>query len=60
MVVVVTVPELAVMVVDPAANALARPVLAMVATEGLLEFHVTELVTSAVVLSERVAVATNC
>jgi hypothetical protein len=56
----VTVPEAAVMVVEPAVSAFATPVLAIVATAGELEVHVTELVTSAVLLSENVAVAVNC
>lgn len=38
------VPEVAVMVVEPAAKALARPPLLIVATLELLELHFTELV----------------
>lgn len=54
------VPEVAVIVVLPGDTAVARPVLLMVATAVLLEFHVTEFVMLLVVPFENVAVAVNC
>jgi hypothetical protein len=48
------------MVVFPAPTAVTKPALVTVATPGLLEVQVTELVTLPVVLSEKVAVALNC
>ena len=53
-------PNVAVIVVVPAAAALARPVAAMVALEVSEELHVTDVVRSLVVLSENVPVAVNC
>ena len=54
-------PKVAVIVVVPFATAVARPPgLVIVATRLLLEFQVTELVTSPVELSEYVAVAVYC
>lgn len=52
-------PDVAVIVVDPAATAAANPLL-MVATPVLDELQVTEAVKSCVVLSENVPVAVNC
>jgi hypothetical protein len=54
------VPEVAVMVVVPAATAVASPLLLIVAVAGLDEVQVTELVISWVVPSENVPVAVNC
>jgi len=57
-------PEVAVIVVEPAAIEAARPldpaVLLMVATEAADEFQLTAVVRSCVVLSENVPVALNC
>ena len=53
-------PEVAVIVVLPAARAVAKPVLLIVATVVLLEAQVAELVMSLVVPFENVAVAVNC
>jgi hypothetical protein len=54
----------AVMVVVPAATALALPtlplMLLMVATDVVTELHVADEVRSCVVLSEKVPVALNC
>ena len=61
-----TPPQLAVIVVEPAANEVANPmepvavVLLIVATDGDDEFHVAEFVKICVVLSENVPVAINC
>ena len=55
-----TVPELAVMVVVPTATAVARPPAAMVAAAGVDDVQVTEAVMSCVELSAYVAVAVNC
>jgi hypothetical protein len=54
------VPEVAVMIVVPAARAVARPLLSTAATYGLSELHVTCAVISWVVPSEKVPVAVNC
>ena len=54
------VPEVAVMVVVPAARAMARPLLLTVATDVLDELQVTETVMSWIVPSENVPVAVNC
>jgi hypothetical protein len=56
-----TAPDVAVITVEPTANALARPELAFtVATAGVPEVQVTLLVKSAVLVSENVPVAVNC
>lgn len=60
MVLPVTVPEVAVMVAFPALIAVTKPVFVTVAMAGLLELQLTEVVTLLVVLSDKVAVATNC
>ena len=58
------VPDMAAMVVEPVARAVAKPiefaVLLMVPTAELEELHVTEAVRSCVVPSENVPVARNC
>ena len=56
----VTPPRLAVMEEVPVARALARPVVEMVATEGVADAQVTWLVRFSVELSEKVPVAVNC
>ena len=53
-------PKLAIMVVLPAATAVARPLLLTVATDGFEELQVTCEVKSFVVPSENVPVAANC
>jgi len=57
-------PEVAVIVVEPAATEVANPLepaaLLMAATAVVEELHVTVVVTSCVVLSENVPEATNC
>ena len=53
-------PEAAVMVEEPAATAVARPLLFTVATDVLDEVQVTCVVISWVVPSEYVPVAVNC
>ncbi len=53
-------PEVAVMVVVPAATDAARPALLIVATAVSDELHVADAVKSCVVLSEYVPVAVNC
>jgi len=53
-------PEVAVRVVVPAATAVARPPVEMVAAEVVEELQVTEEVRSLVLLSEKVPVAMNC
>jgi hypothetical protein len=57
-------PRLAVIVVVPTATELADPALPpallIVAVSGLLEFQVTAVLRSCVVLSENVPVAVNC
>ena len=53
-------PEVAMMVVIPVASAVVRPLLVIVATEGLEESHVTSLVISWLVPSEYVPVAVIC
>ena len=53
-------PEVAAMVVVPAATAVARPLLLTVATDGFEELQVTCAVTSKLVPSEYVPVAVNC
>jgi hypothetical protein len=53
-------PEVAVMVVVPAATAVARPLLLTVATDGFDELQVTWGVISWLVPSEYVPVAANC
>ena len=55
-----TLPEVAVMVVDPAPTAVARPVLLIVAVAPMFELHVTEVEISFEELSEYVPVAVNC
>jgi hypothetical protein len=61
-----TLPDVAVIVVDPAAAEVASPLvlepatLLMVATPAADEFHVIAAVRSCVVLSENVPVAVNC
>ena len=52
--------KLAVMGESPVARALARPVVEMVATEGVADAQVTWLVRISVELSEKVPVAVNC
>lgn len=54
-----TVPELAEIVVVPKFTALARPLVVMEATEGEDDIHVRVLVTFCVVPSEKVPVAVN-
>lgn len=49
----------AVMLLDPAADPVARPVALMLTTVGLDEVHVTEFVRSCVVPSVKVPVAVN-
>ena len=56
----VTVPLFPEIVVVPAATAVAKPAVLMVATAELEELQVTWLVMFAVVLSEYVPVAVNC
>ena len=51
---------MAVRVVVPTANAVARPLVVTVAADALDEVHATLEVTSEVVPSENVAVAVNC
>jgi hypothetical protein len=54
-------PDVAVIVVEPTAKALASPELAFtVALAGVPEVHVTILVKLAVLVSENVPVAVNC
>ncbi len=53
-------PEVAVIVEDPAATDVARPEALMVATPVLDEAHCTVVVKSWVVLSEKMPVAVNC
>ena len=48
----VTEPEVAEIVVEPCASVEARPVVEIVATEGVADAHVTEFVRSSVELSE--------
>ncbi len=55
-----TVPDVTVMVVDPAATPSASPVAFTVATLGVVEVQVTLLVRSAVLVSLKVPVATSC
>ncbi len=55
-----TVPEVAVIVTVPAELAVARPLRSTVATYGLPELHVTCVVISWAVPSEKVPVAVNC
>ncbi|MFA6008871.1 MAG: hypothetical protein WC799_02730 [Desulfobacteraceae bacterium] len=55
-----TLPEVAVIVVDPVVTVVTKPPVAIVATAVLSEFQVTEVVRSFVVLSEKVPVAFNC
>ncbi len=55
-----TVPIVAVMIVVPAARAVASPLLLIVATAVLIEIQLTELVISWIVPSEKVPVAVNC
>ena len=52
--------DLAVMVVVPKATPVARPELSIVAIAGTEDVHVTDEVTSPVVLLPKVAVAENC
>ena len=56
----VILPEVAVMVVVPAATVVARPALLIVATEVLDELQATVVVISWVVPSKNVPVAVNC
>ena len=53
-------PDVAVIVVVPAATEVAFPLEPMVATDVVDELHVTDVVRSCVVLSEKVPVAVNC
>jgi len=53
-------PEVAVMVVEPVARTVARPVLLIVATAGFNESQVTSEVISKLVPSEKAPVAVNC
>ncbi len=53
-------PEVAVMVVVPAARAVVKPLLTIVATDVLTESQVTCVVISGLVLSEYVPVAVSC
>ena len=53
-------PEVAIMFAVPAATAVARPLLAIVATDELDELHVTWVVISWLVPSEYAPMATNC
>jgi hypothetical protein len=55
-----TIPEVAVMVVDPVVRAFASPVLEIVAAAGLLEVQVTEAEISFETLSAYVPVAVYC
>jgi hypothetical protein len=54
------VPDVAVIVVEPAATPVANPPLLMVATPVFDEFHATDAVRSCVLLFEYVPVAINC
>jgi hypothetical protein len=60
----VSVDDVAVIVVKPLANPIAKPLepvaLLMRATDVVVEFQVTELVMSFLVLSEKVPIALNC
>ena len=53
-------PDVAVIVVEPAATEIANPILLIVATAGMAELQVAAVVRSCVVLSEYVPVAVNC
>lgn len=53
-------PDFAEIVVVPTASAVASPVALMVAVEGVLEVHVTEVVRFCVEASLNVPVAVNC
>lgn len=55
-----TLPAVAVIVVVPTVRQVASPVLLIVAISVLEELHVTDEVTSSVLLSEKVPVAVNC
>ena len=55
-----TAPEVALMVVVPAVNAVTRPLLLIAATAVLIEVQVTKLVTSCIVPSEKAPIAVNC
>ena len=56
----VTPPSVALIVEVPVATPVASPAAVIVATAGVAEAHVTWLVRSCVVLSEKVPVAVNC
>jgi len=56
----VTLPDTALIVVDPVATLVARPAMLIVTTAGTEEFHVAVLVRFCVLLSVYVPIAANC